>query len=411
MATSARSVPLTYAELAAAIESGAYPHERSWIDFKRRLYPDSDDATARDKVSQELARDMASMAERGGYLIYGVKENKAGHTFTVDKMPLPVGLHETVDAVARDRITPSLAVVPTLVPAPETGNTAGFLVVEVPESADSPHMTDFTYWGRSETGRVRLNDDQVERLILARSQRYQRLPDGMKATARVDPVGDRWLGHFYFTAVPTRGWPEMFAQYTRDAQARTRLLRRVAELEREISADHDQRPWPTVLGGFVKSRRTQKVQAGWLDTWDGRAAEGKGWSIGVDDDGPVRLIDLEVGSGHPPGPSSDFLKEARVLYRTRDMIRLTAALSDDVGYHGNWLLGVFLDGLYGCKPQLADPLGETNSFEDYDYSSGLQATGLQLRSRAEWLTSGLLRTLMRGLGTEILLIQPPFGSR
>jgi hypothetical protein len=121
MATRMRAVPLTCAELTAAIEGGVYPHERSWIDFKRRLYPENGDAAARDKVSQELARDMASMAECGGYLIYGVKENKVRHTFTVDEMPLPVGLHETVDAVARDRITPPLAVVPTLVPDPETG--------------------------------------------------------------------------------------------------------------------------------------------------------------------------------------------------------------------------------------------------------------------------------------------------
>ena len=298
-----RAVPVTYAELVAAIHGGIYPRERTWIDFKRRLYPETGDAAVREKVSQELARDMASMTECGGFLIYGVKEEKAKHTFVVDEMPLPVGLHETVDAVARDRITPPLTVIPTLLPNPGTGNITGFLVVEIPESPDSPHMTDFTYWGRSETGRVRLSDDQVEWLIIARTQRHQRLPEQMRATAEVDPFrgADRWVSHFYFTAVPTRGWPEMFAHYTRDSQARTRLLRRCSELEREISkADHDKRPWQTVLGGFAKTRRTQKVPAGWLDTWPGQAVEGKGWTVGVDDDGPVRLIDLEAaGSGRP----------------------------------------------------------------------------------------------------------------
>lgn len=93
-----RSVPLTYRELADTIHAGVYPWERSWIDFKRRLYPEGDDAAdgvAREKVSQELARDMASMAELGGFLVYGVKEDKAKHTFTVDEMSLTVGLHET----------------------------------------------------------------------------------------------------------------------------------------------------------------------------------------------------------------------------------------------------------------------------------------------------------------------------
>lgn len=408
-----RAVPLAYAALKAGIEGGAYPHERSWIDFKRRLYPENGDAAARDKVSQELARDMASMAERGGYLVYGVKEDKARHTFTVDEMPLPVGLHETVDAVARDRITPPLTVVPTLVPNPGTGNTEGFLVVEIPESADSPHMTDFTYWGRSETGRVRLGDDQVERLIIARSRRYERLPEGMRATTEVDPLAgsSRWVSHLYFTAMPTRGWPEMFARYASDSEARTRLLHRCTELERKIRlAGHDERPWPTVLGGFAKTRRTQKVPAGWLDTWPGQAVEGKGWTIGVDDDGPIRLIDLAAGTGSPPGPASDFLNEPRVLYRTRDMIRLTAALADDVGYLGNWLIGVSLDGLYGCRSRLTETGDESGSFQDYDYSSGTQATGLQLRSQAELITCRLLRKLLRGIGTEFLLARQPFGQ-
>jgi hypothetical protein len=132
------------------VTARAFPHERQWIDFKRRLYPGGGQpaAQARDKVSQELTRDLASMAEAGGFLVYGVKEDKAGHSFTPDEMNLPVGLHETVDAVARDRITPPLNVIPTLVPNPVT-KTTGFLVVEIPESPDSPHMADYTYWGKS----------------------------------------------------------------------------------------------------------------------------------------------------------------------------------------------------------------------------------------------------------------------
>lgn len=144
------------------------------------------DGPARGRVSQELARDMASMAELGGFLVYGVKEDKVRHLFTPDEMMLPVGLHEAVDAVARSRITPQLAVVPTLVPNPET-KTTGFLVIEILESADSPHMVDYTYWGRSEPGRVRLSDDRVERLILARSRRPERLLEEMRATFDVHP--------------------------------------------------------------------------------------------------------------------------------------------------------------------------------------------------------------------------------
>ena len=89
---------------------------------------------------------------------------------------------------------------------------------------------------------------------------------------------------------------------------------------------------------------------------------------------------------------------------------MTAALADDAGYPGNWLIGVSLDGLYGCRSRLTDTGDETGSFEDYDYPSGSQATGLQLRSQAELITSRLLRKLLRGLGTEFLLAQPLFGQ-
>ncbi|MDX6553711.1 MAG: hypothetical protein QOH74_2199, partial [Gaiellales bacterium] len=35
----AREVPLRYAELRDAVDNGAFPAERHWIDFKRELYP------------------------------------------------------------------------------------------------------------------------------------------------------------------------------------------------------------------------------------------------------------------------------------------------------------------------------------------------------------------------------------
>jgi len=59
-------------ELANAIQAGVYPRLRTWIDFKRRLYPEATmQLTGRQGKSQsELARDMASMAEAGWVLVY-----------------------------------------------------------------------------------------------------------------------------------------------------------------------------------------------------------------------------------------------------------------------------------------------------------------------------------------------------
>jgi len=413
-----RSVPLTYRELANAIQAGVYPRERTWIDFKRRLYPEGDDAAdgaAREKVSQELARDMASMAELGGFLVYGVREDKAKHTFTVDEMSLPVGLHETVDAIARDRITPPLTVVPTLVPNPENG-TIGFLVVEIPESPDSPHMTDFTYWGRSETGKVRLSDDRVEQLITARGRRFERLSEQMQATLDADPItGDRQqVSHFYFTAVPTRSWPDMYSQYTSDPQSRMRLLQRCSSLAYEIRrADGDQRP-AIACAALSSHRRTQRVAAGWVTTWPGKPGEGPSYrTVGVDDDGPIRYINLGAASAHSIDPDTKLVHEVQLLHETRDMIRLVAALSDDVGYAGSWLLGVQLNRLSGHVSQLADPFvggrqAPAVPFDAPGYSASTRASALELRDKPEAITGRLMRKLLRGLETEWLLSQPPF---
>jgi hypothetical protein len=413
-----RSVPLTYRELASAIQAGVYPRERTWIDFKRRLYPEGDDAAdgaAREKVSQELARDMASMAELGGFLVYGVKEDKAKHTFSVDEMSLPVGLHETVDAVARDRITPTLTVVPTLVPNPENGTT-GFLVVEIPESPDSPHMTDFTYWGRSETGKVRLSDDRVEQLILARARRSERLSQEMQATLDVDPItGDRQeVSHFYFTAVPTRSWPDMHSQYTSDPQSRMRLLQRCSNLAYDLRrADGDQRP-AIAYAALSTHRRTQRVAAGWVQTWPGKPGEGPGYrTVGVDDDGPIRYINLGAASAHNIDPDTKLVHEAQLLHETMDMIRLVTALSDDAGYVGGWLLGIQLNRLSGHVSQLADPFvggrqAPAVPFDAPGYSASTRASALELRDKLQVITGRLMRKLLRGRGTEWLLSQPPF---
>jgi hypothetical protein len=397
-----RSVPLAYAELVSAINNDVFPHERHWIDFKRRLYPEETGdgkpgQATRDKVNEELARDMASMAERGGFLVYGVKENKASHTFSVDEMPLPVGLHETVDQVARDRITPPLSGVPTPVPNPD-GPSKGFLVVEIPESPDSPHMADHTYWGRSETGRVRLRDDQVERLMLQRSRYGDQLQEAIRATVDVDsvPTKERTVCHFYFTAVPTRWWPDMFAGYSRNKASRSQLLQLCTDLTNKIAkAGLQTRDWERIaFAGAINDYRTQQVAAGWLGTWAGPATEGAGRTIGVDDNGPIRYINLAAG-GRPPGWTADVVYEGVLLAQTADMIRLVAALSNEISYSGSWLLGVHLDRLRGLVSQLG-----TERYNADAYTETTRATGLSIRDEPEAVAAKLMRGLLRGLGSE-----------
>jgi hypothetical protein len=107
--------------------------------------------------------------------------------------------------------------------------------------------------------------------------------------------------------------------------------------------------------------------------------------------------------------------DLHLLHETRDMIRLAAALAEEVGYSGSWLLGVHLERLSGHESEVVDlysggMLAQTTVFEAPMYSASTRASALELRDKPEEITGRLMRKLMRGLGTEVFLSQPPFGS-
>ena len=207
----------------------------------------------------------------------------------------------------------------------------------------------------------------------------------------------------------------MFSQYTSDSTGRMRLLHRCSGLASDMhQADGDQRP-TIAYAGLTDQRRTQRVAAGWVTSWAGRPGEGRGYrTVGVDDDGPVRYINLGAAATATID-STLYLHDVQLLYETRDMIRLVAALANDAGDAGSWLLGVQLDRLSGAVSQLADPFAggppvPAETFEASDYSASTRAFGLELRNNPEAITGRLMRRLLRGLGTEWLLSRPPFGQ-
>src|SRR5260370_2400751 len=105
--------------------------------------------------------------------------------------------------------------------------------------------------------------------------------------------------------------------------------------------------------------------------------------------------------------------ELQLVHETRDMVRLVAALAEAVGYVGSWLLGVKIDLPSGHVSQLADQylvgrFTPTDTFGAAKYMSSTRASALELRDKPGLITSRLMRKLLRGLGTEPLLSQPPF---
>ncbi len=426
-----RDVPLNYTDLLNAVRGGVFPAERHWLDFKRELYQrpavngTPTKVKPKSEVHEELARDLASLAVRSGFLIYGVEEDKASHTFTVVDMLLPAHLDQTVDQVARDLITPPLLVTPTLLPNPDNPGH-GMMVIEVAESADAPHMVGGIYYGRSETGKVRLTDDEVERLILRRGRADQRLHAAMADTLAADPEPGTKAGHFYFTAVPTQGWPDMLLGYSRNPAAHRGFMTTATEWRNTVAlADGSQRgnpPQPIAFEQLMDARRGQHPRGAWFVNYpqsppDRRLGAARR-APGLDDDGTVRFIDMAAGSlpdgvhpavaerihmGYPGGTlhNVSVIYDAAIWWETLDLVRLAGWIARSCGYSGNWLFGAELGRMRGRRSSAWG----THECDADQLTATSRATTSQLLDRTREVASALLRPLFRDLGSEAALDQ------
>lgn len=424
-------VPLDYTDLLNAVHGGEFPAERHWLDFKRELYtrPAKSGAPVKAKpkkeIHEELARDLASLAVRGGYLIFGVEEDKASHTFTVVDMPLPAHLDQSVDQVARDFIDPPLLVAPTLLPNP--GNPGdGMMVIEVAESPDAPHMVGGIYYGRSETGKVKLTDDEIERLILRRGRADQRIQEAMAATLAADPEPGTEAGHFYLTAVPAQGWPGMLLDYTRDPAAHRNFLTTANAWHNSIArADNGQRNDGAALIAFsslVDTRRGQRPRGAWFFNYPQSPPDRRlgipRRALALDDDGTMRFIDMAAGSlpngmdqsaaergnnGWPVGSrfNVSVIYDVVVWWETLDLVRLIGHVAESSRYSGSWLLGVELGRMRGRRSSAWG----THECDADQLTATSRATTRQLLERPREVASALLRPLFRDLGSEKALDQ------
>lgn len=118
--------------------------ESAELDWKRDL-PLAATGAAKIEVTQELAKDLAAMANSGGgMLVYGVAE-KSSSGVSVAAEVRPVGivteeLQRRIRQVASYQISPPLLGLQLLPLAPDHEPANGVLAVVVPDSPDRPHL-------------------------------------------------------------------------------------------------------------------------------------------------------------------------------------------------------------------------------------------------------------------------------
>ena len=187
--------PTSEPDVQAAIDEELLA-ETHYFDGKREV-----GSQPRDR--KELARDLASFAIDGGALLIGVDELKEQRTWRLEPQPLH-GLAERVKQIALQLVDPPLYVQSTEIP---TGGDReqGYLLVEVPASAQAPHMVDNIYFGRGDKTRTRLSDAEVLRLHARREsvESVAHLPLDIELARDPQPVlKKRRGGRLYAVAQP-----------------------------------------------------------------------------------------------------------------------------------------------------------------------------------------------------------------
>ena len=375
--------------------------EHTWCELKRELAPRSKAANL------ELARDLASLAVDGGSLYIGVDE-KAPDGNPLRPQPL-AGLRERVDQVARSRVAPALFVESYEIPASEQPGY-GYLEVVVRASADAPHQVEGVYYGRSDTGKYRLSDPQVERLMREREQRRHVVEDGLRALI----AADSYQG-------ASRAYPHLFV-FAQPGVRRSEMWRDV------IGADQNWQPLLNLFSGVINDvvrpmyTTTHRGSAGMLETlimgprlitggvalasWprgaEGPADERHHQEFRIDEDGDLSFYRAYAGWDGDPvnGVTQKVLSVHTIVGSVREFIAAAVAISRRTRLPGTWNIGIALTGIRGYRYQESDwpDYGPPCTDEEYVRVERFNLAAME-RTPGD-VTDKLLGRLLRGLRAD-----------
>jgi hypothetical protein len=338
-------------ELRAAFFDGRLD-ESAWCELKRELPPKSKPANL------ELARDLASLAVDGGSLYIGVDEKAPGGDPL--RPQLLGGLRERVDQVARSRVNPPLFVESHEIPA--AGRPGyGYLEITVRASADAPHQVEGIYFGRSDTGKCRLSDEQVERLMRERERHQRGAEAALRALIAADPYQGDVQAHPHLFAVASPGVrrAEMCRVLTTADQGFRPLLSLVTGVINNVitplygSMSHA--PGGVVSGSMYPQRIVGGVALKSLSA-QSSGDEERHRELRVDEDGDLGLYHSCVGWDVAPfnGLQRKELSGLKIAVSLRELLAVAAAVSHSICTPGSWYIGVALTGIRGYRHRVND---------------------------------------------------------
>lgn len=339
------TAPSSYAELCKAVGEGVLV-ETHHVEFKAGLGP------ASAPVNREAAKDMASLSIDGGRLYFGVAERN-GRALV---RPIPTaGLRERLDLIARTVCDPPLQVFTSVYEDPDN-QSRGVVVVEVPASADGPHMVDGRYHARGDTTTHQLSDVEVNRLHAARGARAVSADDIIDQEIRDDPMTSEWPGpgRLYAVARPLAARPDLLTDHL-FTPVFTELVRNTSRVDTGGSAptwDYLDRAAAPRAGG-VGFGCYETVGRRYQPTRSDRGPKTAMIDLEVHDDGTVRLWATglaETVHNFMAGIDVKALDEQTAVTLVRNLIEVVANIAELSDYGGRWSVVI---GLVGIRDHVA----------------------------------------------------------
>ncbi|MFD5952039.1 helix-turn-helix domain-containing protein [Streptomyces collinus] len=400
-------MPKTEADLQAAVDGGLF-EESHHLDLKKAPNSKGD--------NKELARDLSSFAVDGGTLIIGVQENKESRTFGLAPQPLN-GLPEKIEQVARTIPDPPLNILTEEIRAAADDGT-GYLVVYIPASPVAPHMVDNRYFGRGDKTKYQMGDAEVVALHARRRNTEADTLALLRTEMDEDPLRDVGAqSHLFLVAQPTAGRRDMCLPITGAQDWNMRLHTLISRVQknqtlRAALANHGFSPdLSHAHQGHRRARgvalSSSSLRSDRTHVADGSWGEEDVIEVQLFEDGGLRLFMTRLSDNLNRQASENeeeqVLFDAGAVIHTRHMLELIRLVSDDVGYHGNWVLAVGANRLRGRRRYSGQSYFPSNyrySADTYEECTG--ATLAELRDAPGTVTRRLLGPLLRSLGSEEL---------
>jgi hypothetical protein len=374
-------LPKTENEIIEVVKSGSL-NETSIFDAKKEI----------STKSQEIAKDIASMANDGGVIIYGIGEDENKRLTILNPIPL-AGQPERIDAIVRSCIAEPPQIHLTSI-ITEKDPSVGYLVVLIPPSERAPHMVivngDHRFYGRTETGNAPLNEGEVARLYTRREKtevdRDQLLEDEIKSSP-LEPSQDYAFLFLYARPVFTKeGFFNSIAKNDKNLPTICNEQIQFALQEsiykpNQISPDFRiPREWINRVDGLLGPMG--------YETRDPEDQPGATLNIKIDDKGSIHLF-----SGGAAGKQQDrmIIDHHAIAGITSRFLAFAGSLYQVAGYSGMLDVGIALTGLrnsviltnnirlqYTIKPCDFDKYKKTRRFSNLEVIDAPQKTAKYL---------------------------------